>query len=62
MQNTINKIYAAWARLEHELSIASQGNRGWKAAAARARKKSFEVEKLMKEFRKASCAEANETE
>ena len=62
MQNTINKIYAAWASLERELQDAGSGKRGWKAAAARARKKSFELEKLMKEFRKASCAEANETE
>ena len=62
MKNTIAKIYVAWNELEYELSIVSQGKRGWKAAAARARKKSFELEKLMKEFRKASCAEANETE
>lgn len=62
MQDTINKIYAAWASMERELQDAGSGKRGWKAAAARARKKSFELEKLMKEFRKESCAAANEPE
>lgn len=55
MQNTIDKIYAAWASLERELQDAGSGKRGWKTAAARARKKSFEVEKLMKEFARNLC-------
>lgn len=33
--------------------------RGWKAAAARARKNSLALEKLFKQFRKDSCAEAS---
>lgn len=61
MQKTINDIYAAWANLERELKNAGKEN-GWKAAAARARKQSFALEKLLKEFRKVSCAEANKPE
>ena len=62
MQNTINKIRESWCIFESDLMLARSGKRGWKAAAARARKKSFELEKLMKEFRKESCAAANEPE
>ena len=62
MQKTINGIYAAWANLERELKDAGSEKRGWKAAAARARKESFVLEKLLKEFRKVSCAEASKGE
>ena len=59
MQQNINSIHAAWANLERELKVSGSGKRGWKAAAARARKESFVLEKLLKEFRKVSCAEVN---
>ena len=59
MQQNINSIHAAWANLERELKDAASEKRGWKAAAARARKETFVLEKLLKEFRKVSCAEAN---
>lgn len=63
MQQNINSIHAAWANLERELKDAASEKRGWKAAAAaRARKETFVLEKLLKEFRKASCAEANKPE
>lgn len=61
MQKTIDKMYAEWAKLEYELKDARK-EKGWKAAAARARKQSFALEKLLKEFRKVSCAEANKPE
>lgn len=38
MQQNINSIHAAWANLERELKDAASEKRGWKAAAARARK------------------------
>lgn len=57
MQQNINSIHAAWANLERELKDAASEKRGWKAAAARARKETFVLEKLLKEFRKVSCAE-----
>jgi hypothetical protein len=39
---------------EFQKNAASQAGNGNKAAGARARKESLEIEKLMKEFRKAS--------
>ena len=59
MQELYKKIDESWEKLYPELSVATGGERGWKAAAARARKESFVLEKLLKEFRKVSCAEAN---
>ena len=59
MQELHKKIDASWEKLYPELSVACGGDRGWKAAAARARKETFVLEKLLKDFRKVSCAEAN---
>jgi len=58
MQNIITNLYIALGNFERELKDASK-EKGWKAAAARARKESFVLEKLLKEFRKVSCAKAN---
>lgn len=54
MKETIAKINEVMAVLQAELSKAVEGN---KAAAARARKATLELEKLGKEFRKQSIAE-----
>ena len=54
MKETIAKINEVMAVLEAELAKAAEGN---KAAAARARKATLELEKLGKEFRKQSIAE-----
>jgi len=44
-----NELFAEFTK-----NAASQAESGNKAAGARARKESLEIEKLMKEFRKAS--------
>lgn len=49
MKETIAKINEVMAVLQAELAKAAEGN---KAAAARARKATLELEKLGKEFRK----------
>lgn len=54
MKETIAKINEIMAVLQAELAKATEGN---KAAAARARKATLELEKLGKEFRKQSIAE-----
>ncbi len=54
MKETIAKINEVLAVLQAELAKAGEGN---KAAAARARKATLELEKLGKEFRKVSIAE-----
>ncbi|MGN1215437.1 MAG: histone H1 [Candidatus Cryptobacteroides sp.] len=54
MKETIKKITETVAVLQVELAKAAEGN---KAAAARARKATLELEKLGKEFRKQSVAE-----
>ena len=54
MKETIAKINEVMAVLQAELAKAAEGN---KAAAARARKATLELEKLGKEFRKQSVAE-----
>ncbi len=54
MKETIAKINEVLAVLQSELAKANEGN---KAAAARARKATLELEKLGKEFRKVSIAE-----
>lgn len=54
MKETIEKINEVLAVLQSELAKANEGN---KAAAARARKATLELEKLGKEFRKVSIAE-----
>ncbi len=54
MKETIAKISEVMAVLQAELAKAAEGN---KAAAARARKATLELEKLGKEFRKQSIAE-----
>ena len=56
MKKTIAEINAVIAALSENLAKAEAGN---KAAAARARKNTLELEKLGKEFRKASIAEMN---
>ena len=54
MKETIKKITAIVETLQIELAKAAEGN---KAAAARARKATLELEKLGKEYRKQSVAE-----
>ena len=54
MKVTIAKINEVIAALQADLAKASEGN---KAAAARARKSTLELEKLGKAFRKQSIAE-----
>ncbi|MGN0201478.1 MAG: histone H1 [Candidatus Cryptobacteroides sp.] len=54
MKETIKKIVETVATLNVELAKAAEGN---KAAAARARKATLELEKLGKVFRKQSVAE-----
>ena len=54
MNETIAKINEVIAALQADLAKANEGN---KAAAARARKETLELEKLGKEFRKVSIAE-----
>lgn len=54
MKETIAKLNDVMAVLQAELAKAAEGN---KAAAARARKATLELEKLGKEFRKQSIAE-----
>lgn len=54
MKETIVAINEAIATLQGELAKAAEGN---KAAAARARKATLELEKLGKLFRKQSVAE-----
>ena len=52
MKELIEKIGTAYAEFEKDAS--AQVENGNKAAGTRARKASLEIEKLMKEFRKAS--------
>ncbi|HIZ34098.1 MAG TPA: histone H1 [Candidatus Bacteroides merdigallinarum] len=52
MKELIEKIAAAYA--EFEKDAKAQLENGNKAAGTRARKSSLEIEKAMKEFRKAS--------
>jgi len=54
MKETITRMNEVIAALSADLAKANEGN---KAAAARARKATLELEKLGKEFRKASVAE-----
>ena len=54
MKETIAKINEVIAALQADLAKAAEGN---KAAAARARKSTLELEKLGKAFRKQSIAE-----
>lgn len=56
MKELIEKIEAAVASFQKD--AAAQVESGNKAAGTRARKASLEIEKLMKEFRKASLEEA----
>ena len=56
MKEIIEKVAAAYAVFSKDAGLqAEQGN---KAAGARARKASLEIEKAMKEFRKASLEAA----
>ncbi len=52
MKELIEKIEAAYAEFSSDAAL--QMNKGNKAAGTRARKSSLEIEKMMKEFRKAS--------
>jgi len=56
MKELVEKITAAYETFAKEAE--AQVESGNKAAGARARKASLEVEKLMKEFRKASIESA----
>ena len=52
MKELVNKINAEWAVFA--ANAEAQAEKGNKAAGARARKSSLALEKLLKEFRKAS--------
>lgn len=54
----IHDVKELLLRMDLELSKAREKEHGWKAAAKRARKTSLELEKALKRFRAASCAEA----
>ena len=56
MKTLVEKINAGFEAFAKD--AASQVENGNKAAGARARKRSLELEKLMKEFRKSSIAAA----
>lgn len=56
MKELIEKIEAAYSAFKTD--AAAQAESGNKAAGTRARKVSLEVEKMMKEFRKASLEES----
>jgi len=56
MNELIAKISATFAEFEKDANL--QANNGNKAAGLRARKASLELEKAMKEFRKASLEAA----
>lgn len=56
MQTILEKVEALYASFANDAAL--QVNKGNKAAGTRARKASLEIEKLMKEFRKASIAAA----
>ena len=52
MEELVNKVNAAFEAFKADAAL--QVEKGNKAAGTRARKASLELEKLMKEFRKAS--------
>ncbi len=56
MENLIAKIQEVYNAFSTDASL--QAGKGNKAAGTRARKASLELEKLMKEFRKASLEES----
>ena len=56
MEAIVNKIKAEFEAFVKDASL--QTEKGNKAAGTRARKASLELEKLLKEFRKASLEEA----
>ena len=56
MKEIVEKIAAAYDAFQND--AAAQVESGNKAAGTRARKASLEIEKLMKEFRKASLEES----
>lgn len=56
MKDLIAKIYAEIETFKTESEAVAE--KGVKAAGARARKSSLEIEKLLKEFRKASIEES----
>ncbi len=56
MKELVEKIAASYEAFKKD--VAAQVESGNKAAGARARKASLEIEKMMKEFRKASIEES----
>jgi len=56
MEELVNKVNAAYEAFKTDAAL--QLEKGNKAAGTRARKASLEIEKLMKEFRKASLEAA----
>ena len=60
MQKTIETLEAQVAEFMSELPKVKAKGHGWKAAAARMRKQSLELEKSLKAFRKTSVLEAKE--
>jgi len=56
MKELVEKIAASYEAFKKD--AAAQVESGNKAAGARARKASLEIEKMMKEFRKASIEES----
>ena len=54
METTLNALSASMKSFSIEFTVMREKKRGWKAAAARARKESLNMEKLLKQFRAAS--------
>ena len=59
MFTNLNAVEKSLAACLATLPIVREKSRGWKTAAARMRKESLELEKLLKQFRKVSVSEAN---
>jgi hypothetical protein len=60
MLATIGEIQEIMTYMQRQLYKVRDRERGWKAAAARVRKESLQLEKFLKEFRKVSVQEAKE--
>lgn len=59
MEKVIAEINGLMQAFQSNKPIVSSKAYGWKSAALRMRKDSLKLEKLFKEFRKLSVAEAN---
>lgn len=57
MKNILNETEKYIDGFLADISKVKEKRHGWKAAAARMRKKSLEIERIMKTFRKVSVSE-----